>query len=61
MLVNGASRVAAIIREAVDRTVPTRDSGRQAAMRIVQAAEPMPTPSVEALRREVEDARSRGS
>ena len=51
--------VAAVIREAIDRGLPSSDRRRTAAARRLLDAEPMPVPDVAELVVELEDLRSR--
>ncbi len=51
--------VAAVIREAIDRGLPSPDRRRAAAARRLLDAEPMPVPDVPDLLAELEDLRSR--
>ena len=51
--------VAAVIREAIDRGLPSPDRRRAAAGRRVLDAEPMPVPDVADLVAELEELRSR--
>ncbi len=51
--------VAAVIRQAIDRGLPSPDRRREAAARQLLAAAPAAAPSVEELTAELEDLRSR--
>lgn len=53
--------VAAVIREAIDRGLPSPDRRRTAAARLLLDAEPMPVPDVPDLVAELEELRSRRS
>ncbi len=54
--------VATLVREAIDRAFPAVDPERAAAGERILAAEPMPVPeTVEELKREISDTRSRWS
>jgi hypothetical protein len=53
--------VAAVIREAIDRGLPSSDRRRSAAGRRLLAAVPMPVPDVPELLRELDDLRGRRS
>jgi uncharacterized membrane protein len=51
--------VAAVIREAIDRSLRLPDDRRRKAADLLLAAEPMPVPAVDDLRRELDDLRCR--
>jgi hypothetical protein len=51
--------VASVIREAIDRGVPTPDLRRARALAVVLAAEPVAMPDLDGLRAELDEARSR--
>ncbi|MEJ7797756.1 MAG: hypothetical protein WKF42_04585 [Solirubrobacteraceae bacterium] len=51
--------VATVVREAIDRGLPTPDTKRRAAARRLLAAEPMPVSEPDALSAELEDLRAR--
>lgn len=53
------SSVAAVLREAIDRGLPSADRQRTAAARRILAAEPMPVPDLPRLLEELEELRSR--
>ena len=53
------SSIAAVIREAIDRGLPSPDRRRAAAGQRILAAEPMPVPDVGELVDELEALRSR--
>ncbi len=53
------SSVAAVIREAIDRGLPSPDRQRATAARRILDAEPMPVPDVPGLISELEALRSR--
>jgi hypothetical protein len=54
--------VAAVIRDAIDHAVPADREAKRAAWEALKAAEPMPVPeTVAELKRELREARSRGS
>lgn len=55
------SSVAAVLREAIDRGLPSADRQRAAAARLILAADPMPVPDPAQLREELEELRSRGA
>jgi hypothetical protein len=55
------SSVAAVIREAIDRGLPSSDRRRSAAGRRLLAAVPMPVPDVPELLTELDDLRGRRS
>ncbi len=53
--------VSAVIREAIDRALPSDVAKRRAAANAILAAEPMPVPeTVEELKAELEEIRSGG-
>jgi hypothetical protein len=52
--------VAAVVRDAIDLALPADLAKRRAALEAILAAEPMPVPDVEELKREVAEGRSRG-
>jgi hypothetical protein len=51
--------VAAVIRDAIDQTLPATASRRSRALRTILSAEPMAVPDVEELRAEREAAHTR--
>jgi ABC-type thiamine transport system ATPase subunit len=51
--------VAAVIREAIDRGLPSPERQRAAAARCILDAEPMPVPDVDALVQELDELRAR--
>lgn len=51
--------VAAVIRDAIDRGLPSADRRRRAAGRVILAAEPMPVPDVPDLLAELDELRGR--
>lgn len=51
--------VAAVIREAIDRGLPSTDRRRAAAARLVLGAEPAAVPEVQDLLAELDDLRAR--
>lgn len=51
--------VAAVIREAIDRSLPPRDERRKDAGRRILGADPMEVPDPEELKRELEALRDR--
>ena len=51
--------VSTLVREAIDERYPGRDEERRAALRALLAAEPMPVPEVDDLRRELDEIRGR--
>ena len=53
--------VAVIVREAIDRAIPTAPEDRSAAARCILEAAPMPVPDVAGLRAELDAARSGGA
>jgi len=53
--------VAVIVREAIDRAIPTAPEDRSAAARCILGAAPMPVPDVAELRAELDEARSSGA
>lgn len=53
------SSVAAVIREAIDRGLPSADRRRAAAGRLLLDAEPMPVPAVGDLVSELDELRAR--
>ncbi len=50
--------VGALVREAIDLAWAEPDNARRAAANVILSAEPMDVPDVEALRREIDDARA---
>jgi hypothetical protein len=52
--------VAAVIREAIDDRYPPRQAERARAARAILAAEPMPVPDPEDLRKELDEIRTGG-
>jgi hypothetical protein len=52
--------VAAVIREAIDVAIPEDLAKKKAAWEAIKAAPPIPVPDVEELKRELEEARTRG-
>lgn len=53
--------VAAVIREAIDRGLPSPERQRAAAAQRILDAEPMPVPDVDALVQELDELRARRS
>ena len=51
--------VSTLVREAIDECYPGRDEERRAALRALLAAELMPVPEVDDLRRELDEIRGR--
>jgi hypothetical protein len=51
--------VAAVVRDAIDLALPADLAKRRAALEAILAAEPMPVPDVEELKREIAEGRSR--
>jgi hypothetical protein len=51
--------VSTLVREAIDERYPGRDEERRAALRALLAAEAMPVPEVDDLRRELDEIRGR--
>lgn len=51
--------VAAVIRDAIDASLPASGQGRAAAGAVILAADPMDVPEPEALVRELEELRAR--
>ncbi len=54
------SSVAAVIRDAIDSALPTDLAKKRAAAKAILAAEPMPVPDVDDLKRELDEMRSGG-
>jgi hypothetical protein len=52
--------VAAVVRDAIDLALPADLAKKRAALEAILAAEPMPVPDVEELKREIAEGRSRG-
>jgi hypothetical protein len=52
--------VAAVVRDAIDLALPADLAKKRAALEAILAAEPIPVPDVEELKREVAEGRSRG-
>jgi hypothetical protein len=51
--------VAAVVRDAIDLALPADLAKKRAALEAILAAEPMPVPDVEELKREIAEGRSR--
>jgi hypothetical protein len=51
--------VGAAVREAIDKAIPSDAARRQAAARVILAAEPIEVGSVEELKRELDEAHAR--
>jgi hypothetical protein len=51
--------VASIVRDAIDKAFPTTSAAKRAAGRRILEAPDMPVPSVEGLRRELDEAHDR--
>jgi hypothetical protein len=51
--------VGALVRDAIDRAYPSDAARRRAAGRAILAAKPMPAPSLEELKAELDEARTR--
>jgi len=51
--------IGAVVREAIDRMIPATSEERAAAARRILAAEPMPVPAPDALRKELDALRAR--
>jgi len=54
------SSVASVVREAIDRLLPSDRAERMAAGRRILEAEPMPVPDPEELRKELDEIRGGG-
>lgn len=52
--------VAAVIREAIDVAFPADLAKKRAAWKAIKAAPPMPVPEIDELKRELDEAHSRG-
>lgn len=53
--------VAAVVRDAIDRGLPSAPARRSAALRVLRAAEPMQVGSPDELKAELDELRSRGA
>ncbi|HSJ51471.1 MAG TPA: antitoxin [Actinomycetota bacterium] len=53
--------VAAVVREAIDASIPASAASRAAAARTVLSAVPMPVPAPDDLRAELDELRARGT